>query len=141
MEHSEKQKILGYWESGMSIAQIRALTGIASPDIVNALREMGAGKRPTTEQRVVALFESGVKNAALISREIGVKTKVVYNYLYANGLRIGGKTRIFVHSKKTMEIARDIELGELSQSEIARKHGVSRQYVSQVARKIREGLI
>jgi DNA-binding CsgD family transcriptional regulator len=141
MEHSEKQKILAYWESGMSIAQIRAVTGHYAQEIVQALREMGAGQRPTCDQRIVALFNSGVKNAPLIARELGVSQKTVYHALYANGLRIGGKSRIFKHNEKTRAIARDLESGGMSQSEIAKKHGVSRQYVSQVARKIREGLV
>ncbi len=49
---------------------------------------------------------------------------------------VGINVKVHQNKTKQEDIIKDLELGELSQSEIARKNNVSRQYVLQVKKKM-----
>ena len=94
--------------------------------------------RPTTKDSLMCenmkqdyLNGLGIKKLA---KKYGYEVATVYRYLKELGINVNehrGKA-------KQEDIIKDLELGELSQSEIARKNNVSRQYVLQVKKKMEE---
>jgi transposase len=110
---------------------------------IDEMRKNGelVGERKSTEIKVVEAFDNGERNVKAIADMYGLSESTIYKYLYKHGRHFGGKTRIWAHSEKTLEIADDLKDGALSQYQIAKNHGVSRQYVTKVKHKLERGLL
>ena len=126
MTENEKKQVRALWESGMTLAQIRQMTPIEPRAFDLAVREMK---------------HRGERNPYAIADTYGVKVNYVYWVLARNKLRLGKKTRVFVHSERTNTIVEDLKDGELSQVEIAKKHNVSRQYITKIKKKLERGIL
>lgn len=145
MTDTEKAKIISLWESGMTLAQIRQMTAVAPREFDLAVREMKRNGefpkiRKTCEDKIVEAYHRGERNPYRIAEQYGVQTSYVYSVLNNHGLPLGKKTRNFVHAERTNAIVEDLQDDELSQIEIARKHGVSRQYITKIKHKIEKGI-
>lgn len=141
MTDSEKNKVLTLWQSGMTLGQIRQLMAMTSAEFKRAIAEMKRNgefpkTRKTAEQKVVEAFQRGERNPYAIAEEYGLSVHSVRSFLGWNKCHKGKKTRNWVHCDRTNEIVEDLQEGVLSQAEIARKYGVSRQYITKMKRKV-----
>lgn len=146
MTESEKSRIISLWESGMTLAQIRQMTPIEPRAFDLAVREMKRNGefpkiRKTCADKIIEAYHRGERNCHAIADTYGVKVNYVYWVLARNKLRLGKKTRVFVHSERTTAIVEDLKDGELSQVEIAKKHNVSRQHITKIKRKLERGIL
>ena len=133
-----KEQICRDYRRGASVRQIAAIYGIGrnkAYEIVKGGCEIKMG-RPTTKDSLMCenmkqdyLNGLGIKKLA---KKYGFRVENVYRCLRQNGINVKE------HQDKTKQydIIKDLEVGELSQSDIAKKYGVSRQYVFQVKRKM-----
>lgn len=141
MSEIDKARIASLWREGMTLAQIRQITAVNPREFDLAVREMKrkgelGAKRKTCADKIIDAYHRGERNPYVIAEQYGVKTRYVYDVLLRNKLHLGKKTRNFVHTERTNAIVEDLNDGELSQVEIARKHGVSRQYITKIKRKL-----
>lgn len=141
MTEIEKSRIVSLWESGMTLGQIRQMVAVGRVEFADTVREMKRnGEFPTTrktaEEKVVAAFQRGDRNPYAIAEEYGLSVHSVRSFLGWNKCHKGKKTRNWVHCDRTDAIVEDLQEGALSQSEIARKYGVSRQYITKMKRKV-----
>lgn len=142
MTELEKKQILVMWQGGMPITRIRQLVAIPTKDFRKGIEEMRKNgcfdePRETTEQKVCQAFDNGERNVREIAECYGLSPRTVRAYLRKHGRKFGRKTRNYVHSPKTEEIISDLLDGELSQSQIAKNHRVSRQYVAKLNKKLK----
>ncbi len=133
-----KEQMCRDYRRGTSVRQIASIYGIGRNKayaIVQSGCEIKMG-RPTTKDSLMCenmkqdyLNGLGIKK---IAKKYGYEVPTVYRYLKEVGINVKG------HQNKTKQddIIKDLEQGELSQSEIARKNNVSRQYVLQVKKKM-----
>lgn len=145
MTENEKKRVKELWLGGMPIARIRQMLAIPVKQYRLGIAEMkseGAfdNGRATIEQKICAEFDEGERNAKVIAEKYGVAIGTVRYYLCMNGRKFGRKTKNLNHCDRTLEIVADLEYGALSQSEIAKKHGVSRQYINKIVGKIEKGV-
>lgn len=141
MTESEKSSIVSLWESGMTLGQIRQMVAVGRREFADTIREMKRNGefpniRKTSGDKIVEAYHRGERNPYEIAEQYGVQPDYVYWVLKTNKLRLGRKTRNFVHTERTNEIVEDLQEGKLSQAEIARKYGVSRQYITKMKRKV-----
>ena len=135
-----KEQMCRDYRRGTSVRQIASIYGIGrnkAYQIVQSGCEIKMG-RPTTKDSLRCenmkqdyLNGLGIKK---IAKKYGFRVETVYRYLKELGINVNehrGKP-------KQYDIIKDLEIGELSQSEIARKNNVSRQYVLQVKKKMEE---
>ena len=66
-----------------------------------------------------------------MTRKYGVSYSSIYRILSRQGINFKGE-----HNSRKDVITKEVQLGELSQSEIARKYNVSRQYVSLIKKEM-----
>lgn len=144
MTESERNQIKRLWESGMPLTQIHRMTAMTSAEFKGAVEEMRqngdfGSVRDNAEKKVVRAFDEGERRVKVIAERLGITEYSVRRYLRDNGRKLGKKTRNFVHSDKTLEIAQALQDGEFTQYKIAQNFGVSRQYVNKVKRKLELG--
>lgn len=133
-----KEQMCRDYRRGTSVRQIATIYGIGrnkAYEIVQGGCEIKMG-RPTTKDSLMCenmkqdyLNGLGIKKLA---KKYGYEVATIYRYLKEVGINVNenrGKA-------KQEDIIKDLELGELSQSEIARKYNVSRQYVFQIKQKM-----
>lgn len=144
MTEQDKKKIVALWQSGMSIVQIKDLFPVKFQEYKATIKEMKANgefptERKTAEQKVVEAFQRGERNPYKIAEEYGLSVHSVRSFLGWNKCHKGKKTQNWVHCDRTDAIVEDLQDGALSQAEIARKYGVSRQYITKMKRKVEKG--
>ena len=133
-----KEQMCRDYRRGTSVRQIATIYGIGrnkAYQIVQGGCEIKMG-RPTTKDSLMCenmkqdyLNGLGIKKMA---KKYGFRVETIYKYLK----QIGVNVKEHQNKTKQYDIIKDLEIGELSQSEIARKHNVSRQYVLQVKKKM-----
>ena len=143
MTEREKAKIISMRENGMTFAQIRQMTAVTVREFQLLLKEMKArGELPTThktlEDKIMEAYNRGERNPYKIADEYGATPNYVRYVFSINQLRVGKKTQNWVHCERTNAIVEDLQGGELTNAQIARKFGVSRQYITNIKRKLRE---
>ena len=141
MTEQDKKKIVALWQSGMTLGQIKNLFPVKILEYKATIREMKANgefpkERKNAEQKVVEAFQRGERNPYKIAEEYGLSVHSVRSFLGWNKCHKGKKTRNWVHCERTDAIVEDLQEGKLSQAEIARKYGVSRQYITKMKRKV-----
>ena len=87
---------------------------------------------------MIEAFKGGETNPYVLADTYGVKVSSVKLFLHRNGCKRKRPPLNYVHCDRTNAIIEDLREGEISQSEIAKKHGVSRQYVAKIKRKVDE---
>lgn len=129
-----KEQMFRDYRRGTSVRRIAAIYGIGrnmAYQIVSSGCEIKRG-RPSAKNSVECDnikqdFYNGL-GVKKIARKYGYRVENVYRFLRQNGVDV----KAYGNKRKQINITSDLELGELTQSEIARKYNVSRQYVSQV---------
>lgn len=143
MNESDKQHIIALWESRVPLEQIYQMlpyTRYEAIKMVKELRDDGTLQpRKKTDEAIKALanaWESESKSPYELAEMFGYSPDTVKRYLSISGVRRGKRpTRNFKHCDKTNEIAKDLKDGK-PMIYIAKKFGVSRQYVYQLKQKL-----
>ena len=91
-----------------------------------------------TVDKVIAEYNRGERNPFAIAEKFGIKVKSVRDYIYRAGLNLGGRKKVYNRAAKTQFIMTDLKLGVLSMAKIAKKYGVSRQYVFQLKEELKK---
>jgi transposase len=141
MTEADKAKIISLWENGMTLGQIRQMIAVSPREFDLTVRSMKKGGefpkiRKTAEEKVVEAFKGGETNPYVLADTYGVKVSSVKLFLHWNGCKRKRPPLNYVHCDRTNAIIEDLREGEISQIEIAKKHGVSRQYVTKIKRKL-----
>ena len=138
MTESERKKIADLLESGMTIGQIRQLMAMTSAEFTRAIAEMKRNgelpKRKFGKERIAEAMARGETNPYELADMYGVS----YGYvnLVFHRHKVARPKKNWKHSDRTNAIAEDLKEGVLTQYQIAKKHGVNRQWVYQVAKKL-----
>jgi hypothetical protein len=139
-----KNEIKRLWDSGVAIETIvRSLptTIVLARDTIKEMRLSGElkprSKHEITRQKIEALFEKGY-NKQQIASELAMSTRTVNDYLADMGIK-GRPPKNYKprkRSEKTHIIINELQKPQISYSEIARKYGVSRQYVYRIYKEL-----
>lgn len=139
MTEREINEIKKWWGQGMSATQMARFLPykeyISKREIAKLKKEGVLPSRNVKEIRNNGIVQEFKKNNNLmeIANKFGLEITYVRNVLHRNGVKFP-KTMNYVRkpkNEKYQAIMRDLENG-LPQCEIAKKHGVSRQYVHQI---------
>lgn len=145
MTESDKILIKRLWESGETIEVIIRMLPYnvkESRDIIAELRSSGyLSKRKIisiSQNRVADAYNKGNTDINALSQMFGYTPFTIEAYLRRAGIHRMRPP----HNSKTMElcdqtlaIIADLKRGSMSQTEIAKTYGVSRQYVHQLKNK------
>lgn len=138
MTDAEKKQIKELWQGGMPITQIRQTIAVDARTFNAAIREMKANgdfdePRKRTEDKIIEAYQSGIHNPYELAEMYGVS----YGYvnLVFHRHKIARPKKNWKHSDRTNAIVEDLKEGILTHAEIAKKHGTTRQWVHQLAKK------
>lgn len=128
MTEIEKQ-IIYYYNKGYKTSDIEKLLPVRRKDITDAIK-----KHPEKIERETAIsgnkaillnaVERGINDIYELQKLTGLSKATIYTYT-----NIGRKKPHYNHGH-TKEIIKELRAGVLTQSEIARKYGVTRQAVN-----------
>ena len=146
----EKEYIIALWNARTPIKELfRRLPykHSISVKIIEKMLSMGLiserlSKGESTRRKVVALYESGITDAYTIAKELNVSTGTARNYLKSSGLphlkrRPKHNYKRRPQTKQTKQILK-YRQQNMSYGQIAKKMGVSRQYVGLVVKREKE---
>lgn len=146
MTERDKEQIKVMWESRLTVEQIVSLLPHPRRVTEKIIRQMkkdgGLPKRSRREMITEKLrqeYESGNTNVYVLARKYDLKASTVTRYLVSAGVKSGRPPHNYKETplnEKAQQIIADIRQDDLSGAEIARKHGVSRQYVLQLKQRI-----
>lgn len=143
MTEIEKKQVLTLWQSGMPLTQIRKMIAVDEATFNAAVKEMKANgdffDRKATAEKIIETYNNGVHNPYELAELYGVTYRYVNLVFHLH--KIKRPYRKWKYSDRTNAIVEDLREGELSHSEIAKKHNVNRQWVYQVAKKLEKGVI
>lgn len=126
MTDEERQNVISYYEKGYSINEIYVLVPLTLAEIKSVIKAENIERRKPTRSVKPLLQQAvndGYEDVNEIAEKFGVSKTTVHIYC-----RTGHRKPHYVKSK-TKDIIEDLRKGDLSMSEIARKHNVSRQAV------------
>lgn len=146
MTDIEKIRVKSLWESGMALSQIRRVMSMTNSEFrtgINEMRKEGAfnSERKNNVAKVCRDYDEGERDVRKIAKTYGLTVGTVYQYLQKNGRLIGFKKQNYTHCQRSLDIAEDIKEKTLSLGDIAKRHGVSRQYVFKIKKKIEKGIL
>ncbi len=143
MTEQDKLRVINLWLNGMSLEQIQQILPYSTRKFREAIAEMKAnGEFPTERQvgkdKVAEAVKNGELNPYVLAETYGVTVRTAREYKRTcGGVSTNSRPKFnYQHCDRTNAIIDDLKEGELSLSEIARKHGVSRQAVFIVKKKI-----
>lgn len=125
------------YKRGLSLRELSAVYGSSVSMVHSIVRnscEKKRGRPCGTDKRVVEAMVIDYQNGLSVKRlakKYNFAENSVYIVLRKNGDVVKQNSRELIK-----QIQADLNCGELSQSEIARKNNVSRQYVLQVKKKM-----
>ena len=139
MTEKEIEQVKEMWSQGYSMVQISRVLPykeyLALAEI-RTLKKQGVLPPRNVQQiiadRVFAEYEE-TKDIGEIADRLGISKRYIENIFYHNG-----KRHPRLPNKKKQQIIADLKANK-SQSEIAREHGVSRQYIFQIKEKLKNG--
>ena len=132
-----KEQMCRDYRRGTSVRQIASIYGIGrnkAYQIVQSGCEIKIGRPKGTDKAIVEAMVIDYQNGLSVKRlakKYHFAENSVYIVLRKNGDVVKQNSRELIK-----QIQADINCGELSQSDIAKKYGVSRQYVFQVKQKM-----
>lgn len=136
------KRISEFLEGGVPKSQIRKLMAMKVKDFAIAVSEMEhrgiLPRRKTGKDRFDEAIENGETNPHKIAEISGLKLSTVRYYLTTGGVKLGRPRRNYVHCERSEAISDDLREGVLSTTEIAKNHGVTRQAVHKIKRKMIE---
>lgn len=124
-----EREIINFYNKGYKTTEIALIVPLSRKQInliiKNNKAEINRQKAITGNRAIVInAVESGVNDINELQKLTGLSKATIYTYS-----NIGRKKPHYNHGH-TREIIADLQEGQMSQSEIARKYGVSRQAVS-----------
>lgn len=126
MTNEERQKIISYYEKGYSIDEIYIIMPFTLAEIKSVVKAENTERRKPTRS-IKPLLQQAVKDGCRdvneIAEKFGVSKTTVHIYCRT------GHQKPHYNKSKTNDILDDLRKGDLSLSEIAIKHNVSRQAV------------
>jgi DNA-binding CsgD family transcriptional regulator len=143
MTEKDKGKIVELWKSGLSLRQIQQMLPYSLRKFRETVAEMKAnGEFPTEREKkqdkVAKAVKEGEVNPYVLADTFGVSVRTAMEYKRIFG-GVSPKARPklnYKHCQRTESIMADLKEGKLSLSEIARNHGVTRQAVHKVKKKL-----
>ena len=132
-----KEQMCRDYRRGATIIEIASIYGVGrnkTHEIVRHSCEKKLGRPRGTDKRVVEAIVIDYQNGLSVKRlakKYGYHGQSVYRIMRENGDVVKQNSRELIK-----QIQADLNCGELSQSDIAKKYGVSRQYVFQVKQKM-----
>ena len=132
-----KDQMCRDYRQGESIRNIAAIYGVGrnrAYEIVQGGCEIKLGRPKGTDKAIVEAMVIDYQNGLSVKRlakKYHFAENSVYIVLRKNGDVVKQNSRELIK-----QIQADLNCGELSQSDIAKKYGVSRQYVFQVKHKM-----
>ena len=139
MTEKEIEQVKEMWSQGCSMVQISRVLPykeyLALREI-RTLKKQGILPARNVQQimaeRVFKEYEE-TKDIGEIADRLGISKRYIENIFYYNG-----KYHPRLPNKKKQQIIADLK-AKKSQSEIARNHGVSRQYIYQIKEQLKNG--
>lgn len=147
MTEQDKARIIALWENGMPLVQINQLMPCTVRQFRKTVAEMKAnGEFPAERQvgkdKVAEAVKGGEIDPYALAETCGVSVRTAREYKRIYG---GAAPKVrpkfnYRHCDRTNAIMQDLQEGELSLSEIARNHGVSRQAVFIIKKKLENNI-
>lgn len=143
MTEQEKQEIKKLWEQGMPATQIARLLPYKNYVTIRAITELKKTgflrPRKVSEIRDKTIVQEFQRNRNLrkIADKYGIGLRYVQQILLRNGIHHKKTMNYTEPNKKRRLIEKDL-INKLPQTQIAKKHGVSRQYVWQIKERLDE---
>lgn len=149
---SERNMVVTMWNNGQPVSAIARLLPYSIPVVRREVRLMVERGEITkiknrvsnaTTASILIAYDQGVKDPREIANLVGCAYNTAKVILTMNHKSIPRKSKYKKHtvedlSPKTQDVIRDILYGKKAK-EITGKHGVSRQYVSELKGKIERG--
>ena len=140
-----KETIIKMYNDGIAIRVIERTLPMPIKEAQNLIKQMKInGELPSrslgeiTKNKVKMLHGQG-KNKYQIAQELNLNTQTVEKTLTLLFPHRGRPKHNYINNRqcnsKTLGIQEELQKGELSYSEIARKYGVSRQYVFRLSKE------
>lgn len=136
-----KEQMCRDYRQGMSVRQISNIYGIGTNKIYDTLKqnkcEIKVGRKPRQCDIVVQSMMEDYINGLSVGK---IAKKYGCSYVHVFRLFSQNNFDVREHRRPTRkdDVIEALKLGELSQSEIARKCGVSRQFVLIVKKELEE---
>ena len=134
-----------YWNSRLTIDQIAQMLPypvyIAKSMIKSLKRDGTLPKRSLqqmTRDKVVDAYNSGIRDVAEIADIFHLEPSTVRVYLCDAGIKRHKNRKTYAHCERTEEILAAIRNREGNLTELAKRFGVSRQYVHQIKKRLKE---
>ena len=132
-----KEQMRRDYRRGMSLKEVSAIYGVGRNKtfyIVRGSCEKTRGRPKGTDKRVVEAmvidYQDGL-SVKRLAKKYHFAENSVYIVLRKNGDVVKQNSRELIK-----QIQADLNCGELSQSDIAKKYGCSRQYVNEIKKKM-----
>lgn len=132
-----KEQMCRDYKRGLSLKELSAVYGISVSAVHSIVRnscEKKRGRPCGTDKRVVEAMVIDYQNGLSVKRlakKYHFAENSVYLVLRKNGDVVKQNSRELIK-----QIQDDLNCGELSQSDIAKKYGCSRQYVNEIKKKM-----
>lgn len=155
MSDQELRQLQFYWENYIPIKVIVRLfpyKQVHIKKIINELRQNGVLKprkehrREYVQQKILSLYNSGIRNPTLIAKELNLKYSTIKNHLTNLKLKrqrpehnYNKRKKVDINTlcDKTKEIVKQLKNG-VEAKDIVKTQNVSRQYVAQIKNKYLE---
>ena len=143
MNEHDISVIINLWESGTSITNIIRMLPYDKNEVrqtISELRQKGVLEGRTarssikTREKVLSVYNKGITNPYEIADMLGLSHHTVKDHLVKAKLSRTRPKRNYKTCDKTQLIKQDLESG-IKAREIAKKHGVSTQWVHQIRNK------
>ena len=132
-----KEQMRRDYRRGMSLKEVSAIYGVGRNKtfyIVRGSCEKTRGRPKGTDKAIVEAMVIDYENGLSVKRlakKYHFAENSVYIVLRKNGDMVKQNSRELIK-----QIQADLNCGELSQSDIAKKYGCSRQYVNEIKKKM-----
>lgn len=134
-----KEQMCRDYRRGATIFEIASIYGVGrnkTHEIVRNSCEKKVGRKPNAKiyDSVAEDYLNGL-GIKKIAKKYGHGIEWVYRTLSSRDIHVSE-----ILPQKTIKIQDDLKAGELTQSQIAKKYGVSRQWVLQVKKKLEKNM-
>ena len=142
MTEIERNQIIGLFKSGMPMSQIGRMMPMSQKEFRTAVAELKANgdlpkvDRTVTKDKIARAIAEGMTSTVELCETFGISEGTLKTYKCQMGSKTGRPKRNYRHCPRTLAIIEDLEGGEMTTAEIARKHQVKWQSVDKIRRKL-----
>lgn len=143
MTEQDKLTIINLWNNRVPVSHIVHLLPYKQHKIysvIKSLKENGTlnedNRIPPKCDRIVSMYNSGIKDIDKLAEMFQCTRQFIFMSLHKQGIHIAKPKQYKKHSycDKTIEIVAELKEGK-TQTEVAKNHNVSRQYVFKIYNK------